>query len=110
MKYAVIRTGGKQYKVSEGQQLKIEKLDIEAGKTVEFDEVLLSVDGEKVSVGQDKLPVKVTGVVVDQTKAKKVTIFKYKAKTGYHKKNGHRQNLTVVKIEKIGAGSGKVGQ
>jgi large subunit ribosomal protein L21 len=102
MKYAVIRTGGKQYKVSEGQEIKTEKLPVEKGKPVEFDEVLLAVDGDKVQIGQDRLPLTVEGVVVDQIKAKKVTVFKYKAKTGYHKKSGHRQNLTVVRIEKIG--------
>ena len=101
-KYAVIRTGGKQYKVSEGQQLKIEKIATEAGKPVEFSEVLLTVDGDKVQVGKDTLPTKVVGKVVDQVKAPKIEVFKYKAKTGYHKKTGHRQNLTVVQIEKIG--------
>ncbi len=106
-KYAVIRTGGKQYKVSEGQQIKIEKLDVEAGKLVEFDEVLLTVDEGKIAIGADTLPVKVTATVVDQTKGKKITVFKYKAKTGYHNKNGHRQNLTVVRIEKIADSKGK---
>jgi large subunit ribosomal protein L21 len=101
-KYAVIRTGGKQYKVSEGQQVKIEKLPVEAGKTLEFDEVLLSVDGDKVEIGTDKLPIKVSATVVDQIRDKKISVFKYKAKTGYHKKTGHRQSLTVVKIDKIG--------
>jgi large subunit ribosomal protein L21 len=99
-KYAVIRTGGKQYKVSEGQQIKIERINTKA-KTVDFTDVLLTVDGEKVEVGTPTLPVKVTASVVGQTKSEKVNVFKYKAKTGYHKKIGHRQNLTVVKIEKI---------
>lgn len=101
MKYAVIRTGGKQYKVSEGQELKIEKLEVEAGKNFEFDDVLLTVDEGKVNVGKPKLSSKVSATVVDQVKGKKIAIFKYKAKTGYHKKTGHRQNLTVVKIDKI---------
>lgn len=102
MKYAIIRTGGKQYQVSEGQQLKIEKLSTEVGQDVVFDDVLLSVDENKVEVGKPKLPVKVSATVVDQVKASKIAIFKYKAKTGYHKKTGHRQNLTIVKINKIG--------
>ncbi len=102
MKYAVIRTGGKQYKVSEGQQLKIEKLDSEKDSTIDFEEVLLLVNEDKVEIGKPTLKTKVTATVVDQTKGKKIEVFKYKAKTGYHKKTGHRQNLTVVKIEKIG--------
>nr|QBM01982.1 50S ribosomal protein L21 [uncultured archaeon] len=101
--YAVIRTGGKQYKVSVGQQIKIEKLPVEKGKPVEFDEVLLAVDGDKVEIGKDKLPIKVKATVVDQAKGKKISVFKYKAKTGYHKKTGHRQKLTVVRIDKIGS-------
>ncbi|HEY4694942.1 MAG TPA: 50S ribosomal protein L21 [Candidatus Nanoarchaeia archaeon] len=103
MNYAVIRTGGKQYKVSVGQQIKIEKLPVEKGKPVEFDEVLLAVDGDKVEIGKDKLPIKVKATVVDQAKGKKISVFKYKAKTGYHKKTGHRQKLTVVRIDKIGS-------
>ena len=102
MKYAVIRTGGKQYKVSEGQQLKIEKLDSPKDSAIEFEDVLLLVDDGKVEIGKPNLKTKVTGKIVDQTKGKKIDVFKYKAKTGYHKKTGHRQNLTVVEIEKIG--------
>ncbi len=102
MKYAVIRTGGKQYKVSEGQKLKIEKLPIEKDQTFDFEEVLLLVNEDKVEIGKPNLKVKVTAKVVDQTKGKKIEVFKYKAKTGYHKKTGHRQNLTEVEIEKIG--------
>ncbi len=102
MKYAVIRTGGKQYKVSEGQQLKIEKLDVEKDNKIDFDDVLLLVNEDKIEIGTPILKTKVTASVVDQTKGKKIDVFKYKAKTGYHKKTGHRQNLTVVKIDKIG--------
>lgn len=103
MKYAVIRTGGKQYKVSEGQKLKIEKLPIEKDQAFDFEEVLLLVNEDKVEIGKPNLKVKVTAKVVDQTKGKKIEVFKYKAKTGYHKKTGHRQNLTEVEIEKIGS-------
>lgn len=102
MKYAVIRTGGKQYKVSEGQQLKIEKLEVEKNNKIDFDDVLLVVNEDKVEIGTPNLKIKVTASVLDQTKGKKIDVFKYKAKTGYHKKTGHRQNLTVVKIDKIG--------
>lgn len=101
MKYAVIRTGGKQYKVSEGQKLKIEKLAQDKEKAVEFTDVLLTVNDGKVSIGKPKLSTKVKASVLEETKGKKIQVFKYKAKTGYHKKTGHRQNLTVVKIEKI---------
>lgn len=101
MKYAVIRTGGKQYQVSEGQQLKIEKLPTEVGKNIEFDDVLLTVDEGKIQIGKPKVAAKVSATVVDQIRGPKISVFKYKAKTGYHKKTGHRQSLTVVKIEKI---------
>lgn len=101
MKYAVIRTGGKQYKVSEGDNIKIEKLNLEPGKSFDFDEVLLTVNEDKVSVGKPTLASKVKASVVEQTKGEKISVFKYKAKTGYHKKTGHRQKLTLVKIEKI---------
>lgn len=101
MKYAVIRTGGKQYKVSEGDELKIEKLEVEPGKSFDFEEVLLTVNEEKVLVGKPILKTKVSAKVLDQTKAEKIFVSKYKAKTGYHKKTGHRQKLTLVKIDKI---------
>lgn len=101
MKYAVIRTGGKQYKVSEGDKLKIEKLQVEPGKSFNFEEVLLTVDEGKVAIGKPTLKAKVNATVVDQVKGDKISVFKYKAKTGYHKKTGHRQNLTLVKIDKI---------
>ncbi len=102
MKYAVIKTGGKQYRVSEGQKLKIEKLPVEKDQTFDFEDVLLLVNEDKVEIGKPNLKVKVTARVIDQTKGKKIDVFKYKAKTGYHKKTGHRQNLTEVEIEKIG--------
>ena len=103
MKYAVIRSGGKQYKVSEGQTLTIEKLDVEKNKPVEFDEVLLLAEDSKAKIGQPTLPAKVDGRVIDQIKGKKIDVFKYKAKTGYHRKIGHRQQLTKVLIERIGS-------
>ncbi len=101
MKYAVIRTGGKQYRVSEGDKLKIEKLEIEPGKSFDFEDVLLTVDEGKVKVGKPTLSTKVRATAVDQVKGDKISVFKYKAKTGYHKKTGHRQKLTLVQINKI---------
>jgi len=105
MKYAVIKTGGKQYKVEEGQTLTVEKLAVEKNNPVEFDEVLLLVDDEKVKVGQPTIEAKVTAKVVEQFKDKKIDVFKYKAKTGYKRKLGHRQQLTKVLIEKIESAS-----
>ncbi len=100
-KYAVIRTGGKQYRVSEGDQIKIEKLPTEKGGNFEFEDVLLTVSEGKVNIGQPNVKAKVKATVVDQTRDKKISVFKYKAKTGYHKKTGHRQSITIVKIDKI---------
>jgi large subunit ribosomal protein L21 len=100
--YAIIATGGKQYKVSEGDIIRIEKLDVEAGNTVTFDQVL-AVSDNGLKVGSDVASATVTATVMDQGRAKKVIVYKYKRKTGYHKKNGHRQAYTQVKIEKINA-------
>lgn len=99
--YAVIATGGKQYKVSEGDVIKVEKLGVEAGQTYTFDKVLL-VSGDEVKVGAPAVEgATVEADVIGDTKDKKVIVYKYKRKTGYHKKNGHRQQYTQVKIEKI---------
>ena len=99
--YAVIATGGKQYKVSEGDVIKVEKLGVEAGQTYTFDKVLL-VSGDEVKVGAPAVEgATVEADVIGDTKGKKVIVYKYKRKTGYHKKNGHRQQLTAVKITKI---------
>ena len=99
--YAIIATGGKQYKVSEGDIITIEKLDVNEGDTVSFDQVL-AVGDDKLTVGTPVVSgAKVEGSVVKNGRAKKVTVYKYKPKTGYHKKNGHRQAFTKVKIEKI---------
>ena len=103
MKYAVMKSGGKQYKVSEGQTLTVEKLAVEKDKPVEFDQVLLLVEDGKAKIGQPVLKAKVRAKVVDQTRGEKIAVFKYKAKSGYHRKVGHRQELTKVLIEKIGA-------
>ena len=101
--YAIIATGGKQYKVEEGDIINVEKIDAEAGSTVNFDQVLVVNNGE-VKVGTPTVAgAYVDASVVKQAKAKKVIVYKYKPKTGYHKKNGHRQQYTQVKIEKINA-------
>ena len=98
--YVIIATGGKQYKVSEGDEIRVEKLDAEVGSAVTFDQVVAVSDGS-LKVGADVASATVTGTVVNQGKGKKVIVYKYKRKTGYHKKNGHRQAYTQVKIEKI---------
>ena len=100
--YAIIATGGKQYKVSEGDVIKVEKLDAEAGNVVTFDQVIAVKDND-LKVGEAVANATVTATVMDQGKAKKVIVYKYKRKSGYHKKNGHRQAYTAVKIDKINA-------
>ncbi len=101
--YAIIATGGKQYKVSEGDIIKVEKLGVEAGSSFTFDQVLAVNNGELV-VGEPTVAgASVTATVIGDGKAKKIIVYKYKRKTGYHKKNGHRQSYTEVKIEKINA-------
>ena len=98
--YAIIATGGKQYKVAEGDIIKVEKLGAEAGDTYTFDQVL-AVSNDGLKVGDDVANATVTASVIANGKAKKVIVYKYKRKSGYHKKNGHRQQYTQVKIEKI---------
>ena len=99
--YAIIKTGGKQYKVSEGDLVRVEKLPYEVGDTVEFDEVLL-VAGDEVKVGSPVIEnAKVTATVEDQNKDKKIVVFKYKTKKQYRRKHGHRQPYTLVKIDSI---------
>jgi large subunit ribosomal protein L21 len=100
--YAIIATGGKQYKVSEGDVVNVEKLGVEAGEQVTFDKVLAVSDGA-LKVGEDVSGATVSATVVENGKAKKVIVYKYKNKSGYHKKIGHRQQYTQVKIDKINA-------
>nr|WP_300002088.1 50S ribosomal protein L21 [Tissierella sp.] len=100
--YAVIETGGKQYRVQEGDVLFVEKLDVEEGETINFDKVLLmSKDGDLVAGKPYVENAKVEASVLTQGKAKKIIVFKYKAKKNYRKKQGHRQPFTKVKVEKI---------
>jgi large subunit ribosomal protein L21 len=103
MKIAVIETGGKQYKISVGQKLKIEKLDQEAGAEFIFDKVLLLAEDDKdeveVEVGSPYLKkVKVKAIIIETKKDKKKIVFKYHAKSRYRKKKGHRQQMTEVEI------------
>ncbi len=102
--YAIIVTGGKQYKVQEGDTLRVEKLDVEEGKKFKFDKVLLINDGKTVKVGSPYVENgNVSAKVISHGKGEKVVIFKYKAKKDYRKKQGHRQPYTEVVIEKISA-------
>ncbi len=100
--YAIIRSGGKQYKVEPGMVIKVEKLDAEVGSEVSF-EAMMTSDGKKVAVGDPVLKdVAVKGKVLAQDKEKKVIVFKYKAKKDYRKKQGHRQPFTKVEITQVG--------
>lgn len=101
--YAIIATGGKQYKVAEGDIINVEKLGVAAGEAVDFDQVLAVNNGSLVIGNPTVSGAKVSATVVEEGRAKKVIVYKYKRKTGYHKKNGHRQAYTKVKIEKINA-------
>ena len=98
--YAIIENGGKQYKVSEGDVVRVEKLPAEVGAKVTFNAVLV-VDGDTVKTGSDAKSAKVTATVEAQDKFRKIIVFKYKAKKNERKKQGHRQPFTAVKIEKI---------
>lgn len=101
--FAVIKTGGKQYVVQEGQELRVEKLEKEDGEKVEFDALLVSDDeGKETKVGTPATGVKVTATVLQTGKGKKVSVIKYKPKTRYRRYVGHRQILTKIKIDKIG--------
>lgn len=99
-KIAVIKTGGKQYKVAEGEILKVEKLAAEQGAKIKLD-TLLIIDGDKVEIGQPSLGEKVEVEILDSGKAKKITVVKYKNKTRYKRTVGHRQQFTAIKIDKI---------
>ncbi|MBW2648484.1 MAG: 50S ribosomal protein L21 [Deltaproteobacteria bacterium] len=100
--YAVIKTGGKQYKVSEGEVLNFEKIEGDKGDTVSFDEVLLVSKDEDVQVGTPFVEgAKVVGEIISQIRGPKITVFKMKRRKGYSKKTGHRQDLTSLKIKEI---------
>jgi large subunit ribosomal protein L21 len=104
MSYAIIQTGGKQYRVSEGDILSVEKLAVETGKETTFSDVLLVVNGDKVTLGAPLVSgASVQAEVVDQYKDDKVVAFKFKRRKGYHRTVGHRRQLTELKITKISA-------
>ena len=100
--YAIIQTGGKQYRVSEGDVLSVEKLPVAEGEEVVFDQVLTVVSDSDIKIGKPVVEgAKVTAKVVEHGKGKKILIFKYKAKSNYRKRQGHRQPYTKVEISKI---------
>ena len=102
--YAIVKTGGKQYKVAEGDTIFVEKLEVGEGEAVVFDQVLTVVSDGSVKVGRPMVDgAKVTAKVVAHGKGKKILVFKYKAKSNYRKRQGHRQPFTKVVIEKIEA-------
>ena len=102
--YAIVRTGGKQYQVACGDQLRVEKLYGNVGDSIDLNDVLMVVTGDDVKVGQPVLEnAKVTAKIAEQGKSKKVIIFKKKRRKGYRLRNGHRQSYTALKIEEISA-------
>lgn len=102
MKYAIVQSGGKQYRCEEGGTLEVDRLPLEAGTQHTFDQVLLIADGDAVKVGAPTVSgAKISATVVEQIKGPKLTVFHYKAKERQRKKTGHRQQYTLLKIEKI---------
>jgi large subunit ribosomal protein L21 len=100
--YAVIETGGKQYRVTQGQDVKVEKIPGQTGKEVVFDKVLVVSDGENVTIGKPYVDnAKVLGKLARQAKDRKVPVFKYKKRKGYRRNKGHRQDFSLVRIENI---------
>src|SRR5207342_3770834 len=110
MAYAIIKTGGRQFRVAEGDTIDVDLLDVEPGKTATFGDVLMFADGKDVTHGSPLVSgAKVTAEVVEQRKDKKVVAFKYKRRKGYHRTVGHRRKLTRIKIKTIDVGSKKTG-
>ena len=102
--YAIVNTGGKQYKIRQGDILRLEKIPGEVGSPVSFDRVLMFSDGENASIGRPVLDnVTVKGHIVEQGKAQKIIVFKYKRRKRYRRKLGHRQQYTAIKIDSIEA-------
>jgi len=100
MAYAIFKTGGKQYRVAEGDIIEVEKLDVEAGTETEFTDILFAADGDKFKSG-DLGKAKIVAEVLEQKKGKKVIAYKYKRRKGYHRTVGHRRRLTRLKIKSI---------
>jgi large subunit ribosomal protein L21 len=108
MAYAIIKTGGRQYRVAEGDTVDVDLLDIAAGKQATFGDVLFYADGKNLTHGSPLISgAKVTAEVLEQRKDKKVIAFKYKRRKGYHRTVGHRRKLTRVKIKSISVGTKK---
>jgi large subunit ribosomal protein L21 len=108
MAYAIIKTGGRQYRVAEGDTIDVDLLDVEAGKAMSFGEVLMYSDGDKLTHGDPIIAgAKVTGEVVEQRKDKKVIAFKFRRRKGYHRTVGHRRKLTRIKIKSINVSGAK---
>jgi large subunit ribosomal protein L21 len=104
--YAIIQAGGKQFRVSEGDVVQVPSLTAEVGSSVEFD-ALLAADGDEVKIGESLQGQRVTGIVVEHGRARKIIVFKKKKRKQYKKTHGHRQNFTAVRIESVGGGSEK---
>jgi large subunit ribosomal protein L21 len=110
MAYAIIKTGGRQFHIAEGDTIDVDLLDVDPGKTATFGEVLMFADGKDVTYGSPLISgAKVTAEVLEQRKDKKVIAFKYKRRKGYHRTVGHRRKLTRVKIKSISVGAKKTG-
>ena len=110
MAYAIIKTGGRQFRVAEGDTIDVDLLDVDPGKTAAFGEVLMVADGKDVTQWSPLISgAKVTAEVLEQRKDKKVIAFKYKRRKGYHRTVGHRRKLTRVKIKSINVGAKKTG-
>lgn len=107
MAYAIIRTGGRQYRVAEGETVDVDLIDIEPGKTATLGDVLMLADGDQVTHGSPIEGAKVTAEVVEHRKDNKVVAFKYRRRKGYHRTVGHRRKLTRLKIKSIGGASKK---
>ena len=106
--FAIVNIAGKQYRVAEGDQIKVALLEAEAGKKVKFEDVLLADDGKKVQVGKPTIKgMSVSGTVLDHGRDRKVIVFKKKRRKGYRRKNGHRQDFSLVQIDKISASAAK---
>ena len=108
MAYAIIKTGGRQYRVAEGDTIDVDLLEGDAGRKLTFGDVLMHADGEKITHGSPSVSgASVTGEVVEQRKDKKVVAFKYRRRKGYHRTVGHRRKLTRIKIKSISLGEKK---
>ncbi len=100
--YAIIETGGKQYKVAEGQTIEVERLNVDEGKSIELDKVLFLADGDNVTIGKPTIDgARVLATASENGRGKKIIVFKFKAKVRYRRKKGHRQNFTKLSIDKI---------